>query len=226
MPAPAASASATFPPKPHPAAVPAHAVHEMRMVHTEEVPVVVLPGPHASGQVRWGRVVLLGVIGAVLLSAGALAYEAMWTRHLPPPPDRVALTGASYADIGCALSYPTGWTVQETKRRVTFLSGETAKDRSTRGFRVSSTDIPYSRADDQIDGLGDRLGSYEALETFRREVDGERALVHVFIADDLRFEQWWVDRGKRTLRVDLWSRPADDDAPELNERLVRSIVLL
>jgi hypothetical protein len=116
--------------------------------------------------------------------------------------------------------------VQETKRRVTFLSPDRVKDRSTRGFRVAVTDIPYSRADEQIAQLPDRLGSYTALETAAREIDGKRALVHTFIADDLRFAQWWVARGKGTLRVDLWSRPADDDAPALDERIVRSIELL
>jgi hypothetical protein len=187
---------------------------------------VVLPGPRSPRRMRWGRVLVGGIVGAVVLTAGALAYEAVWIRDVPPPAGRVALTRASYSDIGCTLAYPSRWAVQETKRRVTFLSGESAKDRSTRGFRVASTDVPYARADEQIDGLEGRLGTYEGLDTFRREVDGERALVHVFIADDLRFEQWWIDQGKRTLRVDLWSRPADDHAPELNERLVGSIVLL
>ncbi len=175
---------------------------------------------------RWGRVIGLGIVFGVVLTAGALAYESVWIRYLPPPPERIALSRASYADVGCAVARPAGWTVQDTKRRVTFISADIVKDRSTRGFRVSATDIPYARADDQIAALPDRLGSYEALDTSHREVDGERALVHTFVGDDLRFEQWWIDRGKRTLRVDLWSRPADDDAPALNERIIRSIELL
>lgn len=176
--------------------------------------------------VRWGRSIVLGVVAGVLLTAGALTYEAVWIRYLPDPPDAIAMTEASYEEIGCTVSYPVGWRVTETKRRVTFLSGEAVKDRSTRGFRVSETDIPFARVNDQIEQLPDRLVSYAALETFADSVDGEPATVHVFVADDLRFEQWWVERGKRTLRVDMWSRPADEDARELNERIVDEIELL
>jgi hypothetical protein len=182
--------------------------------------------PRRRSRVRWGRVIVLGLIGGVLLTAGALAFESVWIRYLPDAPGTIALSRASFDNVGCTVAYPTGWKVQETKRRATFLSSETAKDRSTRGFRVNSTDIPFSRVDDQIEQLPDRLGSYAALETFSDSVDGKQATVHVFVADDLRFEQWWIDRGKRTLRVDLWSRPADEDAPVLNRRIVESITLL
>jgi hypothetical protein len=170
--------------------------------------------------------VVLGLVVGMLLTAGALAFESAWIRYLPDAPDAVALSRASFEDIGCSVAYPDGWKVQETKRRVTFLSDERARDRSTRGFRIGATDIPFSRVEDQIGELPDRLGSYTALDTSRGELDGERTVVHVFVADDLRFEQHWVDRGERTLRVDLWSRPADEDAPALNQRIVRSVALL
>ena len=189
-----------------------------------------MPAPAAFARsrprVRWGRVVFVGLLGAAVLTIGALVYESLWIRYLPPDADDVALVRASYAGIGCAAGHPTGWRVQETKRRVTFLSGEVAKDRSTRGFRIARTDIPYDRVSDQIEELPDRLGSYTALDTFADSVDGEPATVHVFVADDLRFEQWWIQRDERTLRIDLWSRPADEDAPDLNERIVDSITLL
>ena len=221
----AAAAPSPPPPAPEPEPVTAP-VNVAPRAAVHPVAVAVADPLRRSRRVRWGRAVVLGIVFGVLLTAGALAYESVWIRYLPPPPERIALSRASYSDLGCAVARPAGWAVQETKRRVTFLGGESAKDRSTRGFRVSATDIPYDRADDQVAELADRLGSYEPLDTVRREVDGERALVHTFIADDLRFEQWWIDRGKRTLRIDLWSRPADDDAPALNERIVRSIELL
>jgi hypothetical protein len=245
----AATAFSSPPPPPAPAAAPRPApavvpgppvVHEPPPPVTEPIPSAIVGHVHVpvegaparqvfpvtGRRVRWGRVVLIGLLFGVLLTAAALAYESLWIRYLPPDADDVALTRASYSDIGCAVAFPSDWQAQETKRRVTFLSGETAKDRSTRGFRVSETDVPYERVDDQIADLPDRLGSYTALETFSGSVDEKPATVHVFVADDLRFEQWWIDAGKRALRVDLWSRPADEDAPVLNRRLVESITLL
>lgn len=232
--------AAPLPPQPRPRVVSeAPAVVEDvedRLVTTPDVPLVQdVPAPvpyteptvaRRSVRVRWGRSLLLGLVGAVVVTAGALAFESLWTRHLPPDAEDVAMTRSSYPDVGAAVSHPSGWQIQETRRRVTFLSGEAARDRSTRGFRVSDTDIPYSRVDDQIEQLADRLLRYSPLETFADSVDGEPATVHVFVADDLRFEQWWIDRGKRTLRIDLWSRPADEHAPDLNRRIVDEIQVL
>ncbi len=232
VPPPAPDAAFVTPPPPPPpppeatVPMPAHVAPVAVERPPASIAVAASQPVRARSRVRWGRVAVLGLVGGLFLTAGALAYESVWIRYLPPAPDALALTGRTFESVGCSVASPEGWTVQTTKRRVTFLSGETAKDRSTRGFRVSATDISFSRVDDQIADLPDRLGSYASLDTFRREVDGERAVVHVFVADDLRFEQWWVDHGKRTIRVDLWSRPADEDAPALNDRIVRTITLL
>jgi hypothetical protein len=177
-------------------------------------------------RVRWGRTFFVGILLGLLATGGALAYEATWIRDVPQPPDTVTLERTAFSAIGCSIAYPAAWTVEKTKRRVTILSREVAKDRSTRGLRASATDVAFKHVGSEISRLVDRLGSYRAIDTTRKTVDGQAAVVHVFIADDLRFEQWWIDRGKTTLRIDLWSRPADDNAPQLNARIVRSVDLL
>ena len=206
--------------------VEAPVVHEPLRAPVAYAPEPVVLARRDPRRVRWGRVVVLGLAGAVVLTVGALAYESVWTGYLPPDAKDVSLVRGSYPDVGCAVGRPDGWTVQQTKRRVTVLSGELAKDRSTRGFRIARTDIPADHVEDQIEQLPDRLGSYNAIETYADSVDGVAATVHVFVADDLRFEQWWVARGKHTLRIDLWSRPADERAADLNQRIVDSVELL
>jgi hypothetical protein len=176
---------------------------------------------------RPGRVVLVGLFLAVLATAGALTWEATWIRSVPPPSDRVALTSGGFPACSCSFSYPASWTVTETKRRVTVVGDDAAAERSLRGVRAVRTDIAFKRAGAEIDRLSERLASYRAIRTSRGlVVAGEPAVVHVFITDGLRFEQWWVDTGKRTLRIDLWSRPADDEAVEQNERVIASVKLL
>ena len=114
----------------------------------------------------------------------------------------------------------------ETKRRITIVGEDAVAERSLRGIRAVVTDVRFKRVPSEIGRLADRLGSYRAIRTTRGKVGGERAVQHVFVVDDLRFEQWWVEDGKRTLRIDLWSRPADDAAVEQNRRIVASVRLL
>jgi hypothetical protein len=210
------------PPPPSPAAA---APQRQPVEEAHPAPGIVVVRHRPTKRLRPARVIVLGAILGVVLTVGALAWEATWIRAVPASPSGVELIPASFESVDVAVSYPSGWAVAETSRRVTFLSDDADGERSYRGFRVTRMDVPFKKVQKQIDDLDDRLTGYRALSTDRTEVDDERAVAHAFVADDLRFEQWWIDRGERLVRVDLWSRQADDDAPALNERLVRTIAL-
>lgn len=178
----------------------------------------------SPNRVRKRRVFLLALVLGVLAAAGAAAWEASSTRNVPPDARSIGFRSTALNDVGCTVSHPDDWTLEEAKRHATFLSDERNGDLSLRGFRITRTAFPMDEVNDQLVEQEDKFGTYEILSTERTTLDGRDAIRHVFLGDDLRFEQWWVRRDKRTtLRLDLWSRPADDIAPDVNERIVSSL---
>lgn len=196
------------------------------VVHEPESapPVVPLRGVRSPNRVRKRRVVVRSVLVGILAAAGAAAWEASSTRNVPPAVESVRFSSASLEGVGCDVSYPEDWRRDEAKRHASFLSDERDGDLSLRGFRVTRTAVPLGAVRDQLAEQEDKFRTYEAISTEDASVDEQRTIRHVFLGDGLRFEQWWVKRDKRsTIRLDLWSRPADDDALEINARIVRSL---
>ena len=178
----------------------------------------------SPNRVRKGRVFLLALLLGIAAAAGAAAWEASSTRHVLPEARSIRFSTTTLDGVGCTVSHPDEWTLEEAKRHAAFLSDERNGDLSLRGFRITRTAFPMDDVNDELIEQEGKFRTYEILTTERTTLDGRDAIKHVFLGDDLRFEQWWVRRDKRTtLRIDLWSRPADDIAPDVDERIVSSL---
>ena len=145
-----------------------------------------------------GRVVLIGLVCGVLLDGRRARVRVTWIRYLPRARRRRGADPTRRSATSAAPSHTRrAGRSRTTKRRVTFLSGESGEgpvdSRVPRQRRRTSRS---TRVDEEIDELPDRLGSYTSLETFSDRSTAKPATVHVFVADDLRFEQWWIDRGR------------------------------
>ena len=192
--------------------------HDLRTVST--------PGPIASSRFRTDRVIVRALFLGVLLTIGLLAFEGTSTRFAPPAPSRVVLERHDFERFGFSIEVPSNWTPSETGFRAELRGPERIGGRATRGVHAIVPASPFSDVSKQIArGRDARPDHYRGISTERRRVDGALAVRNVFVSDDLRKEQWWIDRGSRMLRIEFWSRAADDDAPEINERMIRSVRL-
>jgi hypothetical protein len=229
----AAVASTTFAvERPEPVETPLHVPgHVQPDPAIPPAPVVAASPPPATARrlrpasrVRKRRVLVLAVVFGTITAAGAVAWEASSRRNVPAPAGSVRFSSASLDGVGCDISYPDEWRLAEAKRHASFLSDERNGDLSLRGFRVTRTAIPLTDVRDEVVAQEAKFDTHEILSTEDATVGGRRAIKHIFLGDELRFEQWWVQRDKRsTIRLDLWSRPADDDALAVNARIVDSL---
>ena len=206
----------------HSEPVPSEPVHHTPIAHPQSPPPVrrVL----SPNRVRTGRVFVRSLLVGILAAAGAAAWEASSIRNVPPPIAAVRFSSISLEGVGCDISYPNDWDVEEAKRLASFLSDDRRGELSLRGFRVTQTAVPLAEVDDQLIEQVDKFRTHDVMSTQRTSLDSRDAVKHIFLGDDLRFEQWWVERDRRsTIRLELWSRPADDDALVVNARIVESL---
>ncbi len=207
---------AARPPAPTSALAPAPVVSE---------PTHLLPYDH--GHFRTGRVLLQGFFTAALIAIGMLALETFMPRYTSTTPAVERLQRQAFDDLRFSIAFPAGWDVVEDRYGVSFYSPERAGRASTRGFRVEAIDAPFKEAKDEASRIDrDRFPEHQVLGTARgRTRSGEDAYKRVLSADDLRLEQWWIEQGKRMLRLEFWSRLADDDASDVNGRIVKTLEL-
>jgi hypothetical protein len=196
----------------------------------ETVPVEPLRPPAARvrrPRRKRGAVVLTGVVAALLIAVGLLAFEAFIPKYTSTTVAVSTLDRRTFPDLGFSIAHPEGWTVVEDRYGVSFYSGERAGKASTRGFRVEQIDIAFKNVkNDAVRIDRDRYRALELLSTARGTTRaGEDAYKRVVVADDLRLEQWWIDRNEDVLRLEFWSRLADDEASAVNERLVKTLEL-
>ena len=94
---------------------------------------------------------------------------------------------------------------------------------SSHGMRVIAANESLAKAHADLKKLdGDLVSSYRPIRTVTGiEVGGRPAFRHDFTGDGTAVEQWWVQRGKGTFRIDLFARPdLAEETQELDERIV------
>ena len=173
-----------------------------------------------------GGAMFLWLILVVFLTLLMLAVEVWMPRYPSISPASLDLGTQVYIEHGFSIAYPAGWTVKSTKKRVTFSAPEPIGP-PTRGLRVMPSGVDFVKVDNRARELNrERVAGYRTLDRAGRTIAGRDAFLFVFAGDGLRFEQWWIDRGRWTVRLEFWSRLADDGAAELNERIARTLRLL
>jgi hypothetical protein len=191
-----------------------------------DVRTVAAPPADAGTRVRADRVIVRGIFFGLLLTIGLLVFEGTSTRFAAEAPSRLALERHDFERFGFSISAPRSWTPSETGFRAELRAPERIGGRPSRGVHAILPASSFEDVSAQIDrGRNARPDHYRGISTDSDSVDGAAAVVTVFVSDDLRKEQWWIERGDRMLRIEFWSRAADDDAPELNERMIRSVRL-
>lgn len=176
--------------------------------------------------VSTGRVLLEGLAAAFLLTVGLLAMEAFMPKFTSTTPVVEDLVQRSFPRFAFSISYPTGWEVKESARGVSVDSGETLGGTSTRGFTVTPLEADFSEIKHESKQLDRRrFIAPELIDTGRGTRAGADAYKRVLRAEGLRIQQWWIDRGDDVLRLEFWSRLADEDAPVIDSRIVDTLDL-
>lgn len=179
--------------------------------------------PERRSRVRlppYRHLVAIGLVSGLVVAAGLLALELV---RPSSGLHSVSLESATFEELGFAVGYPAGWTVQPGRHQrrdaVTFLD----PSRSDRGFRVLVDDLSLEQARERTEARsGDR--GYELIGIDPSAEIGEvNALEHIYNEDGLHHEQWYVERPGGTFRIDFWA-PAGraEEASALNAQIVDS----
>jgi hypothetical protein len=189
------------------------------------------PAPARPTGIRFGRLLLIGLISGLLVALGLVAIEFFGPRLRGTLPDQVPLERQTFETMEFAIGIPRGWEVRNEKlgsrSAVTVLEPAGAGDsaglrefqivaekQSIVGARVNAaTRLPPSGVEIRIvDGIS---------------LDGRKAFRHLYIVDDEYREQWWIERGKGTYRLEF-SAPASrrEEASLLNVRIARTFDVL
>ena len=168
-----------------------------------------------------------GIVAAFLLTFGMLMLEAFMPKYTSTSPVSSTLERREFVDLGFTVGYPSGWQVAETARGVTFRSGERAGSRSTRGFVVVPEEITFSEVEAEAELVDSRrFTEYVVLASGPQTLAGQRAHRRLVAAEGFRIDQWWIEHGNSTVRVEFRSRGADDDAAAINARILDTLDLL
>jgi hypothetical protein len=172
-------------------------------------------------------VLVEALLAALLLTFALLAIEVFAPKYTSTSSRLGGSEPRTFADLGFSIDVPDGWTVDTSERAASFYSGEEVGTVSTRGFRVSPTTVAFKdvpRSSERTDAS--RFVSHDVVETSRGKRGGRNTYQRVLFVEGRRIEQWWIDLGRgRSLRVEFWSRAADDDAPATNARILDSLDL-
>jgi hypothetical protein len=178
-------------------------------------------------RVRRPHRLLRTVAGGCALAVALVVWEIASQNVVSLPPAAMTFEHRSLDEVGIAFEVPSDWEVELGPGRATFFSREARYGRSTRGLRAMRVEDPFSKAGDAMRVLAGRTPGYRRVSLRRTTVAGASAFLHTFTSDALHYDQWWVDGGRgASVRVDLWSPATDDDAPEVNRRIMRSAELL
>jgi hypothetical protein len=170
--------------------------------------------------------VAVGLVAGLVVALGLLALELVGPGSGLDSGDP-SLQRQTFDDLGFAISYPSGWTLQTA--RVQRLRAVTVVDpleaRAQRGFRVALDTVSLRQAESGVRSL-----SRDGRRTYQRisidaavEVAGAPALEHIYSSGGLRFEQWYVARAGGTYRIEFWAPVARaEEASTVNARVLDS----
>lgn len=219
-------------------APPPRAQHAEAAPATEQLPAIPAewaePGPGEQPRPRkrrFWRLLLTALIGAVVLTVLLVALEAVAPLIRRTLPDQVQLVTEEFDDLGFAVGVPDGW---ETRREdVSNMPGVTVHEPADggdvgrlRSFNIVEVD---SRDYDRALQLADRKAPASAQD-YREidivtglSVDDRRAFRHRYTDGDGYREEWWVEHGEGTFRLEF-SAPVSrrEESAALYVRIARS----
>jgi hypothetical protein len=202
---------------------------------TQEAPVYVQQPYHRPRtQIRLGRLILIGLVAGIVLTAGLIALEAVGPRLRGSLPDQVTLEREGFPDLEFAIAVPDGWDVR-TERiggrpAVRFLEpGGSGGDSRLREFHVVVEEDSFDRARELADRRAppstanyDEIAIVDGLR-----IDGRRTFRHTYTDDDEYREAWWVERGGGTYRIEfVGSVSRREESAQLNVRIARTFDVL
>lgn len=206
------------------------------MTLTHEEPTYYAPPIEATPRrrVRVGRLILLGLLSVVLLTLGLLALEAWGPQLRGDLVEQVRLDRESFPSLDFAIRAPRGWEVREgtVGGRPAVVVREPATDEPAgelREFGVfvekRSFDRARELADERIPASAedyDEIGIIDGLT-----VDGRSAFRHLYTDEDEYIEDWWIERGGGTFRLEF-SSPISrrEESAQLNVRIARTFDVL
>jgi hypothetical protein len=141
----------------------------------------------------------------------------------------VALAHRAYADLGFTVSVPANW--QESRRIVEEgragvlhfdpTTGTVARPRRAVDVIIEIAALPDVRRG-VVEIFSKRFKEYRQIRIVDGlDVGGRAAFRHEFLAEGLRYDQWWIERTGGTFRVTFWA-PIEEfpGAGALNDQII------
>jgi hypothetical protein len=171
------------------------------------------------------------VVALVLAGAVACSSEPQIRETIPPAlgTSPVALVELAYGDLGFTLSVPSGW--QESRRtveegRTGVLHFDPATGTAQRPRRAVDVIVEIAALPDVRRGVVDifskRFKEYRQIRIVDGlTLSGRSAFRHEFLAEGLRYDQWWIERTGGTFRITFWA-PIEEfpGAGALNDQII------
>lgn len=199
------------------------------------VPVSYEPAPPAPPRrrrrFRPGRVLLIGIVAGILVTMVLMALEAVGPRLRGDLPGQVELVRQGLPDLDFAIRAPSGWDHRpetiEGRPAAAFL--EPARTGIERGLRVvlsrSSFDDARREAEERAADGDDDYDEIAIIDGIR--LDDRDAFRHLYVEGEEYREEWWVERGSGTFRIEFWSPVSHrEESAQLYLRIARSFEVL
>jgi hypothetical protein len=185
-------------------------------------------------KIRFWRLVLVGLVGGLLVAGGLVALEAIGPRLRGDLPGQVKLVREGFPDLDFGIGVPEGWDVRtediDGKPGVTvFEPVGSADDERLRRFNVVGVNRSFDRARELV---GTRAPAsardYDEIDiTDGLRLDGRKAFRHRYADGDEYREEWWIQRGEGTHRVEFASPMSRrEESAILFVRIARSFDVL
>jgi len=171
-------------------------------------------GPRQRHRIR--RFVVTPLALALCVVLALLAYETFRPRFAEPVLMHERSIGNEFA-----VDVPARWEVTVDPSAVVFDDPD--QPDGARGMRVVRMKDSLADARKQLTAIDrDLVPSYRSLRVpINTTVGGHAAFRSVFAGDGSVVEQWFVQHGKGTLRIDLYARPdLADDMRALDEHII------
>ena len=166
----------------------------------------------AGGKIRFGRLLLVGLVAGLLLALGLVALEVFVPEWRDTLPDKVKLVRQAFPDKDFAINVPEGWDVRsedvDGKPGVAvFEPVGTAENDRLRRFNIVGVTRSFDRARALAEARAPASArDYEEINiTDGLRLDGRRAFRHRYADGEEYREEWWVQRGDGTHRIEFSS---------------------
>lgn len=185
-------------------------------------------------KVRFGRLMLAGLVAGLLVAVGLVALEVFVPEWRGTLPDQVKLVREAFPDKDFAISVPGGWDVRnedvDGKPGVAvFEPVGAADDDRLRRFNIVGVTRSFDRARALAEDRAPASArDYEEIDiTDGLRLDGRRTFRHRYNDGEEYREEWWVQRGDGTHRIEFASPESRrEESAILFVRIARSFDVL